>query len=355
VIDSDTKPTVLVYGAGSVGCYLGGLLDASGLPVTLLGREPLAAAVTRHGLRIEAPDASILIRTTPTVVTALDQISDNPDIVLITTKAYDVETALPELARFVDRPGRPTVLTVQNGVGIDGMLVRALPEARIATAVLTNSVEMVEPGIVRLTRDRGGLALAPVAANPPVEHLARLFSNAGIAVTRREDGHAIKWSKLLLNLMGNATAAVIGWPPALIYQHPGLFRIERAAFLEALRVMRALGVTPTPLPGFYVPVLPWVMRMPAPLARVLIASRAGRGRGDKLPSLRLDAVSGRGRSEIEWLNGAVARFGEEAGVATPVNRRLVRLVAGVTRSETLRGAFAGRPDLLIQNVAAVPL
>jgi 2-dehydropantoate 2-reductase len=347
---------VLIYGAGAVGCYLGGMLAASGVPVTLLGRPALRDAIARDGLRIERPDGASIARIALPLITTIDQLSETPDLIILTTKAYDVAAALPNLASLIATGDRscPAVLAVQNGVGTDETLIAGLPGTPIAAAALTNSLDAPEPGRIRLSRDRGGLAVAPIAGDPAIDHLVGLFASAGIVAATHDDYLAMKWSKLLLNLMGNAVSAVIGWTPARIYRDARLFAVERASFLEAVRVMRAMRVRPVSLPGFFVPILPWVMRAPAPVARRLLVRRASAGRGDKLPSLRVDALSEKGTSEVGWLNGAVVAAGERRGVPTPVNRRLVRLVDGVTRSAVLRRGFAERPDLLIQNIRLAP-
>src|SRR5579884_1995835 len=65
----------------------------------------------------------------------------------------------------------------------------------------------------------------------------------------------MKWSKLLLNLVTNASVAILDLPPARVVAHPGLFRLERDAFREAVRVMRAFGLRAVSLPGYPVPAL----------------------------------------------------------------------------------------------------
>lgn len=341
------RPGVLVYGAGAVGSLLGGLLAAAGTLVCLLGRPALAEAVAERGLVIHRPAGDIT--THPPVITTPDQLTVPVDLVLLTVKAYAVEAALPDLARLAGRGA--AVVALQNGVGTEERLL-AVPEIRRhASGAVTVSVGTEGPGIVR-QETGGGLTLAAMRGEVPLEGLAGMLRAAGLTIRVAGDYQAVKWSKLLLNIMANATAATLALSPARIYTDPRLFRVERAAFLEALAVMRALGIAPIRLPGYNVPLLARAMRLPAPLARRLLAPRVARGRGDKRPSLWLDVEAGRGITEVGWLNGAVADYGRWAGIATPINAALTELVAALSRDLARRSQFAGRPEALLAAVAS---
>jgi len=73
----------------------------------------------------------------------------------------------------------------------------------------------------------------------------------------------------------------------------------------------------------------------------------GGGRGGKKPSFHIDLYSGRGRSEVEWLNGAVVRYGEKAGVPAPINRLLTETLLALTRAEIPLTRFSHQPEKLI--------
>lgn len=342
---TDPKPDVpptLIYGAGAVGSFVGGLLASTGVPVTLLGRSSLATAVAARGLRIDGADRGVCVRIP--AITALEQLREPPAIVVLATKAYAVEAALPDLRRLVSDGA--AIVTLQNGAGVEETVLAALPGARLAAGSVTVSVSAGGPGRASQESAGGGLALAPVREEVPIRALAAALSSAGLPTAIMRDYRAMKWSKLLLNILGNATSAILAWPPSRIYADARLFEIERAAFLEALAVMRASGVRPVSLPGFNVPLLARVMRLPAPLSRRLIARRVAGGRGDKRPSLWIDVESGRKTTEVRWLNGAIAAEGERRGVATPVNARLTQIVEAIACDPARRRDFAGHPDAL---------
>jgi 2-dehydropantoate 2-reductase len=160
----------------------------------------------------------------------------------------------------------------------------------------------------------------------------------------------MKWSKLVANLVGNASSAILDMSPAEIYGHPAAFGVERRQILETLAVMRRLGLRPVALPGANVPLLAFGVRFPAVIARPIMRRIIGGARGRKDPSLRIHATSGTGPSEVQWLNGAVARAADRLGVPAPVNRRLTELVEEVLTVPERRAWFRAKPDRLVGAV-----
>ena len=161
-----------------------------------------------------------------------------------------------------------------------------------------------------------------------------------------DDPAAMRWSKLLSNLLGNATSAILDIDPGEVYRDPGLFEFELRQVREALAVMRGLGLRPVALPGADVRPLALATRLPAILVRPVMQRIVGGARGGKSPSLRLHLQDGDGPSEIDWLNGAVARAARglgRAGAGQRSARRAGRRVqpgraSGGTGSVAIRAA-----------------
>jgi 2-dehydropantoate 2-reductase len=76
----------------------------------------------------------------------------------------------------------------------------------------------------------------------------------------------------------------------------------------------------------------------------------GGGRGGKMPSFHIDLHSGRGKSEVEYLNGAVVRAGEQTGIATPVNRVLTDTLLQLTARNIPLEAFSNQPERLLRLI-----
>jgi 2-dehydropantoate 2-reductase len=158
----------------------------------------------------------------------------------------------------------------------------------------------------------------------------------------------MKWSKLLTNLLANATSAILDLPPAEIYSHPGLYALEVRQIREALAVMRQVGASVVDLPGTPVRALAALMRsFPAWIGRPLAVRFLGRGRGNKMPSFHIDLYNGHLRSEVAYLNGAVVRFGERLGVKTPVNRLLTETLTQLAALEIPLDTFRRNPEKLL--------
>jgi 2-dehydropantoate 2-reductase len=164
----------------------------------------------------------------------------------------------------------------------------------------------------------------------------------------------MKWSKLLLNIVNNASSAILNQPPARIIGQPELFDLEIEALREAVAVMRACGIGAVSLPGYPVA---WLARLvsaswlPAPLKRTILRPFMLSGRGTKMPSLQIDLAAGRSSSEIGVLNGAIVRAGQQAGIPTPVNQALTEILSCLVSGEVAWAAYQDQPARLLEAVA----
>lgn len=335
---------ILVYGAGAVGQFVGGTLAAVGRDVTLLGRPALRAALAAGPLRLvqerppagEPAERAVPLAAVPTI----DALPRPPALVILTVKGYDTAAALPDLRRLV--AGGATVLTLQNGVGHEEALAEALGAGAVRSGAFTISVSVPQPGTVARHTAKGGLGLAPIAGEE-VAPLVALFRSAGLPVVVARSHRVLKWSKLLLNMLGNAQAAILDCPPVALFADPRRFAIERRAFREARAAMRAAGIGLADLPAYPVRLLAAAMALPPAVARPLLARRLGGGRGAKMPSLWIDLHDARGRSEVAWYNGAVAALGRARHVPTPVNDALHRTLAALVADPARWADYRGRP------------
>jgi 2-dehydropantoate 2-reductase len=321
------QPRFLIFGAGAVGSLIGARLAQAGCEVTLVGRPQNVDAVAREGVRMVVAG-----KVTNQVVRAARQSvaeAAGPfDHVLLTVKGYDTLDALEQVEPVL-RPG--TILgSFQNGVGNEEAIVSAATDQALLAGSLTLPVSMDEPGKVQQHSRRGGIAVAPVSPEVNVAPLVRKLGDAGFAARRYSDFRAMKWSKLLLNILGNAQSAILDLPPARVYADSELFRYERLAFREAVAVMNRMRIPVVPLPGFSVPMLRRVMRLPALLGQMILEPQVGGARGTKMPSLWWDLKRGKGRTEARYLNGAVVDAGTRYDLPTPVNSVLWAILEQVT-------------------------
>ena len=161
----------------------------------------------------------------------------------------------------------------------------------------------------------------------------------------------MKWSKMLTNLLANASSAILDMPPAEIFAHPGLFRLELKMLKEALAVMDVLKIPVTNLPGTPVWWLVWIAcTLPPSVSQPLLMNSLGKGRGAKMPSFHIDLYSGRGKSEVDYLNGAVVRFGAANHIPTPINRCLNEILTAMSTGNMTKSQFAHSPEKFLSEV-----
>ncbi len=346
---------IAVIGAGAVGSLLAACLAAGGHGVLLAGRSGPGGAerstldlLTPRGERrtvgiVRARAAALLADPDPLRAGGLDA-------AILAVKRFDLDGAVAMLGTRPDLP----VVTVQNGVGAEEAVAALRPGAPLVAASLTAAAGL-GPGGESRWLTRGGIGLAATGgprgdAQALARALASAFRSGGMRATVLDDARAMKWSKVLANLVGNATGALLDLDVAAIYADPALFRVERRQELEALEVMRGLGLAPVALPGADVRLLLAAFRAPPALARPVLARILGGARGEKMPSLRIALRAGEGPTEVAWLNGAVADAGQRQGLPAPVNATLGRLVAEAAADPAQRAWFRGRPDRLLQEL-----
>ncbi|MGH2536378.1 MAG: ketopantoate reductase family protein [Candidatus Promineifilaceae bacterium] len=341
---------ILIFGAGAVGSYLAGRLAQAGHPVSLVARGPAAEAILNNGLTLVEGDLRQL--TTPVAFNSLRQaVAEDPgyEVVLLAMKAYDVEAAVNELVAFY--PSAPLLVSLQNGVGVEELLIEEFGAGRVLAAALTTPLSHETYQSVVVERSDRGLALAPAAPGQKIERWVELFAEAGIETIGQRDYRAMKWSKALVNMIGNATSAILNRHPRLIYDYGPTFELEMEMLREALAVMKKLRLEPVDLPGVTTGRLAFaVKRMPAALVKPILTSLVAAGRGAKAPSFHIDLMNGRGRNEVLYHNGAVAAVGAEEGVKTPVNRALTDILLKLVRREVDYELYNGRPARLVAEV-----
>ncbi len=338
---------LLIFGAGAIGTYIGGSLLASGQKVVFFERPESAAGIAEHGLRLVVGPQITRFEQPSVVTTPEAALQAGPyDAALVAVKSFDTATLAQQLAPFKDQ--FPPILCMQNGVENETILGAVFGEGNVIAGTLTSAIGKPAPGTAVLERLRGiGIA----GGHPISQRLVDGFNQAGLNARLYESAKSMKWSKLLTNLLANASSAILDMPPAEIYAHAGLYDLETRQIKEALTVMKKVGAEVVDLPGTPVRALAFLMRsVPGWLGRPLAVRFLGRGRGNKMPSFHIDLHAGHTRSEVGYLNGAVVRFGERLGVAIPVNRALTETLTRLSTGELPLDTFRHSPEKLIALV-----
>jgi 2-dehydropantoate 2-reductase len=293
---------VVVLGAGAVGCYFGGMLARAGAPVTLIGRPHHVEALSRDGLWLES--VRFQERVPVTASTTVEAARDAA-VILLCVKTLDTQEAARDLAAHLS-PGA-VVLSLQNGVD-NVERIRAAGGIEAIPAVVYVAAAMTAAGRVRHS-GRGDLIVGDPwgSRHSEVERLAALFIRAGVPCAVSSNIEADLWTKMVMNCAYNAISALGRAKYGLLAQNPGTREVLRLVVEETVAVARAAGV-----------------RFPD-IDLVEAAFALGEAMREATSSTAQDVARGK-RTEIDSLNGYVARRGAELGVPTPVNQTLHALV-----------------------------
>lgn len=348
-MDSTTKLKVLSFGAGAIGTYIGGSLALAGHEVVFIEQPQVIENLQKSGLSLDLridkrrDDKSIFNVLPPQIAfeTSLQSaLARGPfDVSLFALKSFDTLPALEGMAGFYSQ--LPPVLCLQNGVENEPAIASVLGVDKVIYGTVTSAVGRKAVGSIVLEKLRG---VGVAAGHPLSENLVDALNSAQLNGKLFPGASDMKWSKMLTNLVANASSAILDMTAAEIFSHSGLFQMEMLMLSEALAVMDAQGIKVVDLPGTPVRALAWGTRLPDFISRPVMSKAIGGGRGGKMPSFHIDLRAGRGKSEVDYLNGAVVRAGAKLGIPTPVNRLLTDTLLALTNGKISMDSFSHQPE-----------
>jgi 2-dehydropantoate 2-reductase len=318
----DPATRIAVAGAGSIGCYAGGCLALAGRKVMLLARPRIIEAVGQTGLSIVDLDGSERKLAPSTLAASADpaEAFAGAGLVLVTVKSGDTAEMAASIARHA--PPDATVVSLQNGTGNATRLRQLLPVTQrvVAGMVPFNVIQDEMPdGSLVFRRTTSG----EIHVEADVPGLVDLLDVEGCQAAPAADMTAVLWGKLILNL-GNAINALSGLPLAEQLADRRWRLLFAAQMDEALSVMRRAGIKPVAIGPLRPALLPYVLRLPDFLFRLL----AGRmvAVDPKARSSTLQDLDRRRRTETDEFQGAIVRLAEQVGMAAPLSRLVLEKI-----------------------------
>jgi 2-dehydropantoate 2-reductase len=313
---------IAVFGAGSIGCWVGGRLAAGGAEVVLIGRPRVMDEVAQHGLRVsdlDGYDRSVSVETATSPDAAM-----GAAIVVVTVKS----AGTAEVARALDAvlPAGAVVVSMQNGIRNAGVLRDALAECHVLAGMVPFNVVRRTPGAYH----RASAGTLMIERSPHGAPLVAAARAAELAIEERDDMTAVQWAKLVLNL-NNAINALSGQPLAVELAQRDYRRCLAAAQREALTVLAAAKQPLAKLTAVPPRWMPRLLSMPDRVFRrvarrvVAIDPHARSSMWDDLEAQR--------PTEIDYIQGEIVALAATLGVDAPINRRLVGLVRGIEAGE----------------------
>lgn len=288
-----------IMGSGGVGGYFGARLAEAGEDVVFIARGDHLAAMRNDGLRVTSIKGDVTI--SPVRATDDPAEAGVVDAVIVAVKAWQLREAASAIRPLL---GPETiVLPLENGVEAADTLVEVFGEGPVIDGLCSIVAWREEPGHIHHA------GVDPVVRfaerdNRPSARIARLeaaFAGArGLTVDIPDDIRAAVWSKFLFICAMSGIGSVTRAPIGVTRRLPETRAVIEQLLGEIDAVARARGVA---LPDDAVDrTMKFIDALPA----------------ESTASMQRDIMAAR-PSELESQNGAVARLGREAGVATPVN------------------------------------
>lgn len=330
----NTPLRITVIGAGNVGCYLGGRL-ARYADVTLVGRAHVLDPIRAVGLTVESRDGGVdRLHIAPHELTLTESSASvrTADVVLVCTKAGDTAAATSEFAPYL-RPGT-LVVGLQNGLHSADSIRDGVDGSPVIAGVIPFNVARTGPTTFRRT----SAGEVRIGRHPKAGRLLRALGESGLAARSSDDIQAVLHGKVLLNL-NNAVQALSSLPLRSELLNRDLRRCVAMCQAEANRAFMAAGVVPKVPIAVPARVLPAVLRLPTPvftvLARAILQVDA-----DGTSSMHDDLTRGR-PTEVDILQGEVARIARRVGQHAPVCERVVEMVHEAEKAGEQRRQWTG--------------
>src|ERR1700733_1737017 len=325
---------IVVAGAGSIGCFVGGVSASAGRRVSLLARPRVIAEIERSGLTLTSLEGSSWH-----VASQQLKLSDDPNVladasaVLVTVKSADTAEIADAIARHA--PLDAVIVSLQNGIANAAVLRRHLPGRMVLGGMVPFNV--VASGDGRFRRATSG----DIVIERDAADTAARLSVPGLVMRPTDDIAGVQWGKLLVNL-NNAINALSGLPLREQLGNRDWRRLFADQIAEGLMAVRAEGIKPvssTPVP---LSLVPHLLRLPNAVFAIALA-----------PAMKIDPqarssmwedLDRRRRTEIDYLQGVITEIADRRGLNVPLSRRIVALIRDA------EAAKQGSPRLTVEQI-----
>jgi len=303
---------ILVFGAGSVGSFIGGLLSEK-YDVTLLGRKHHMDAIEANGLRMTGKTEKLVH---PKVWHSLGDLKDI-DLIILTVKAHNTATAMNDMVPYIRDD--TIVLSLQNGLDNVETIRRMMKkDGHILSGITSHGIRRGDDGHIH----HAGHGETVIGETVPsgrgfAERITEMFNSAGIQTRVTQNICGEMWAKAIVNAGINPITAITGLSNGYLLKVPTLTALLERTCSEAIQVASAAKI-----------------RLP-PCNIIEKTKDVARRTEENRSSMLQDIERGR-RTEICSINGYIAEMGKRHGVDTPVNSTLTALVKGIEETAKIK-------------------
>jgi 2-dehydropantoate 2-reductase len=293
---------IVIVGAGAIGSLFGALLVKNNT-VVLVGRTPHITAIQHNGLNIIGK-THLHVRLS--AVESVKDVSISPNLILLTVKSYDTQTAVKQTLPLLH--DETVVVSLQNGLGNIEKIGHLVDKNRIIAGVTTHGAIFSNPGVIRHT-GKGKTILGELdgTRSKRLENIVRLFNEVGIETQISDDVVKEIWAKAIINSSINPLTAFFNCKNGYLLENPLLHKIVEAICEESTNIAQVEGIKLT---------VPDMIQRTKEVIRDTASNY----------SSMLQSVQQRKKTEIDSINGKLLTIGKQHRIDTSLNKILVELV-----------------------------
>lgn len=290
-------------GAGAVGCHYGSKLQQAGIEVVLLARGAHLQALQNRGLTHESDGETRCV-----AVHATDRPEElaDCDVVVLSCKMTTLDQMLSSLAGNIREDA--AIVTLQNGVEAPHRVAAVFPRHEIIAGTAFIGARIEAPGHV-IHSAAGGVRLAAWTAAKRLNDITAAFNKAGVPARAEPDARLMLWRKLLWNAGFNGITAITRRFARDIAANADTLEIVLACMRETVALAQAEGIK--------------LQEQDIEKHIEITLSM-----GPVMTSMWQDIEAGRA-TEVDYINGFVARRSAELGLEASANRMLATLLRAI--------------------------
>ncbi len=293
---------IIIFGAGAIGSLFGALLS-KGNNAILIGRKPHITAIKKNGLKIEGKtNLNAKIKAESSV----DNVTFKPDLLILTVKSYDTETAIIQAKKIITND--TIVLSLQNGLDNIEKISKHISSEKVIAGITTHGAFFSKPGGIKHT-GKGTTVLGELNRKKTkhVDNIVKLFNEAGIKTAESKNVIKDVWGKAIINSSINPLTAIFKCRNGCLSENPILEKFLEIICEESVKIANADGID---------------LSYSDMLAKT---KEVVKNTSDNYSSM-LQSVINRKKTEIDSINGKLIEIGRKYNVSTLINEILVNSI-----------------------------
>ena len=304
----DKVMNIVILGAGAIGSLFGALLSKKN-NILLIGRKDHTDAIKKNGLTVRG-GTNLIVKVF--AEDSIDKIISPPDLLILTVKSYDTESAIKGVRQIID--SNTVVMSLQNGLGNVDKIVRIIDRKNLIAGVTTHGVFFSKPGIIEHT-GYGETTLGEVCRQKTgcIKSIADLFDKSGIKTKISANINREIWSKAIVNSSINPLTTIFQCKNGYLIKNPLLENILDKICIESTKVANSEGISLS------------YNDMIKKTKEIV------RDTSENYSSMLQSFKQGK-KTEIDSINGKIVEIGKRHSLELPINEVLVYLIKKICKN-----------------------